>query len=76
MTLKMMGKTDVTFGRAPAATRWSRPRAPFGCATIVAAAVVQWNRDSGLEHNEADLESKMIDSILFLKGTILRPPMS
>ena len=28
------------------------------------------------EHNEADLESRMIDSTLLLKGTPLRPPLS
>ena len=83
MTLKMMGKTDVTAGRAMAARR-GVGRAHHLDARLswlqqlCAEGVVHWCLRSSRpgEHNEADLELKMIDSTLLLKGTPLRPPMS
>ena len=46
MTLKMLGKTDGTAGRAMAAKTWSWPRASLGCAIVVAAAAVGRRRGS------------------------------
>ena len=45
---------------------------------LCAEGVVHWCLRSSRpgEHNEADLESKTIDSTLLLKGTPIRPPMS
>ena len=80
MTPKMMGKTDVTAGRAMAARRGvGRVRHLDGRLSwlqqLCAVGVMEPRFRPG-EHNEADLESKMVDSTLLLKGTPLRPPMS
>ena len=83
MTLRMKGKTDVTAGRAMAARRGVGRVHHLDARLswlqrLWAEGVVHWClRSSQLgEHNEADLESKKIDSTLLLKGTPLRPPMS
>ena len=80
MTLKMMGKTDVTAGRATAARRGvgrvHHLDARLSWLQQLCAEGVMESRFRPGEHNEADLESKMIDSTLLLKGTPLRPPMS
>ena len=80
MTLKMMGKTDVTVGRATAARRgFGRVHhldARLSWLQRLWAEGVMESQFRPGEHNEADLESKMIDSTLLLKGTPLRPPMS
>ena len=83
MTLKTKGKTDVTAGRATTARR-GVGRAHHLDARLSwlqrlrAEGVVHWClRSSQLgEHNEADLESRKIESTSLLKGTPLRPPMS
>ena len=82
-TLRMKGKTDVTAGRTTAARREvgrvHHLDARFSwLQRLWAEGVVHWCLRSSRpgEHNEADLESKKIDSTLFLKGTPLRPPMS
>ena len=83
MTLKMKGKTDVTAGRATAARRGVGrvhhldARFPW-LQRLWTEGVVHWCLRSSQpgKHNEADLESKMIDSTLRLRGTPLRPPMS
>ena len=80
MTLKTKGKTDVTAGRATAARRGvGRVRhldaRLLWLQQLCAEGVVESRFRPG-EHNEADLESKMVDSTLLLKGTHLRPPMS
>ena len=83
MTLRMKGKTDVTAGRAMAARRVVGRVHHLGARfswlqRLCAEGVVLWCLRSSRpeEHNEADLESKKIDSTLLLKGTPLRPPMS
>ena len=80
MTLKMMGKTDVTAGRAKAARRGvGRVRhldARLSWLQQLCAEGVMESRFRPGEHNEEDLKSKMVDSTLLLKGTPLRPPMS
>ena len=83
MMLKMKGKTDVTGGRTTAAKRGvgrvHHLDARFSWLQhLWAEGVVHWCLRSSQpgEHNEADLESKKIDSTLLLKGTPLRPPMS
>ena len=81
MKIKMKGRTDVTAGRATAARRG------VGSVHHLVARLSWLQRlcaEEGVmesqfrpgEHNEADLESKKIDSTLLLKGTPLRPPMS
>ena len=82
MTLRMKSKTDVTAGCATAARRgvgrvhhldarlsWLQQ--------LWAEGVVHWCMHSSWPgaQKEADLESKMIDSTLLLKGTPIRPPM-
>ena len=76
MTLKMIGKTDVTAGRAMAARRGVGRVHHLDARLswlqrLWAEGVVHWCLHSSQpgEHNEADLESKMIDSTLLLKGT-------
>ena len=83
MTLRMKGKTDVTAGRAMAARRGvgrvHHLDARLSWLQLLwAEGVVHWCLRSSRpgEHNEADLESKKIDSTLLLKGTPFRPPMS
>ena len=80
MTLKMMGETDVTAGRATAARRGvGRVRhldARLSRLQQLCAEGVMESRFRPGEHNEAGLESKMVDSTLLLKGTSLRPLMS
>ena len=78
--LWMMGKTDVTAGRATAARR-GVGRVHLFDARIswlqqLCAECVMESRFRPGEHDEADLESKMIDSIVLSKGTHHRPPMS
>ena len=83
MTLKMKGRTDVTAGRTVAARRGvgrvHHLDARFSwMQQLWTEGMVQWCLRSSQpgKHNEADLESKMTDSTLLLKGTPLRPPMS
>ena len=80
MTLKMMGKTDVTAGRATAARREvgrvHHLDARLSWLQLLCADGVMESQFRPGGHNEADLESKTIDSTLLLKGTPLRPPMS
>ena len=83
MTLKMKGTTDVTAGRAMAARRGvgrvHHLDARFSwLQQLWAEGMVRWclRLSRPGEHNEADLESKMIESTLLVKGTPLRPPMS
>ena len=78
--LKMKGKTDVTAGRAKAARRGVGPVHHLDARLswlqqLCAEGVVESQFRPG-EHDEGDLESKMIDSTLLVKGTPLRPPMS
>ena len=82
MTLKMKGKTDLTAGRATAARRGVGRLHHFyarlsGLQRLWAEGVVHWclRWSQPGEHNEADLESKKIDSTSLLKGTPLRPPV-
>ena len=79
----MKGKTDATAGRATAARRGVGRVHHLDARLswlhrLWAEGLVHWCLRSSWpeEHNEADLESKMIDSTLLLKGTPLRPPMS
>ena len=78
MTLKTVDETDVTAGRATAARRGvGRVRhldARLSWLQQLCAEGVMESRFRPGEHNEADLESKMVDSTLLLKGTPLRPP--
>ena len=80
MTIKMMGKTDVTAGCATAARhgvgRVHHLDARLSWLQQLCAEGVMESRFRPGEHNEADLESKMVDSTLLLKGTLLRPPIS
>ena len=78
MTLKMMGKTDATAGRATAGRRGRVYHLDARLSWLQRwwAEGVTESQFRPREHNEADLESKMIDSTLLLKGTPLRPPMS
>ena len=80
MTLKMMGKTDVTVGRATAARRGvgrvHHLDARISWLQQLCAEGVMESRFRPGDHDEADLESKMIDSIVLSKGTPHRPPMS
>ena len=80
MTLKMKGKTDLTAGRAMAARRGvgrvHHLDARLSWLQRLWAEGVMESQFRPGEHNEADLESKMIDSTWLLKGTPLRPPMS
>ena len=78
----MKGKTDVS-GRATAAIRGGGRVHHLDVQLswlqrLWSEGVVHWCLRSSQpgEHNEADLESKKIDSTLLLKGTVLRPPMS
>ena len=80
VTLKVMGKTDVTAGRAMAARRGVGREHHLDARLswlqrLWAEGVMESQFQPG-EHNEADLESKMIDSTLLLTGTPLRPPVS
>ena len=82
MTLKMKGKTDLTAGRATAARRGvgrvhHLDARLSGLQRLWAEGVVHWclRWSQPGEHNEADLESKKIDSTSLLKGTPLRPPV-
>ena len=80
VTLEMMGKTDVTAGRAMAARRevgrvHHLDARLLWLQQLCAGGVIESRFRPGA-HNEADLESKMIDSTLLLKETPLRPPMS
>ena len=79
MTLKMMGETDVTAEPATAARRGvgrvHHLDARLSWLQQLCAEGVMESRFRPEEHNEADLESKMVDSTLLLKGTPLRPPM-
>ena len=75
MTLKMKGKTDVTAGRAMAARRgvgrvYHLDARLSWLQRLWAEGVMESQFLPG-EHNEADLESKKIDSTLLLKGTPL-----
>ena len=76
----MMDKTDVTAGRATAARREvgrvHHLDAQLSWLQQLCAEGVMESRYRPGEHNEADLESKMIDSTLLLEGTPVRPPMS
>ena len=80
MTLKMKGQTDVTAGRATAARRGvdrlHHLDARLSWLQRFWAEGVMESQFRPGEHNEADLESKMIDSTLPLKGKPLRPPVS
>ena len=83
MTQKMKGKTDVTAGRATAARRGvglvhHLDARLSSLLRLWAESVVYWCLRSTRpgERNEADLESKKIDSSFLLKGMPLRPPMS
>ena len=80
VTLNMMGKTDVAAGREMAARRGvgsvHHLDARLSWLQRLCAEGVMESRFRPGEHNEADLESKKIDSTLLLKGTPLRPPMS
>ena len=77
-TLWMKGKTDMTVGRATAARRGvgrvHHLDARLSWLQRLWAEGVMESQFRLGEHNEADLESKMIDSTLLLKGTPLRPP--
>ena len=77
------GKTDVTAGCAMAARRGvGRVRHLDARLSwlqrLSAEGVVHWCLRSSRpgEHNEADQESKKIESTLLLKGTSFRPPLS
>ena len=78
MTLWMKGKTDMTVGRATAARRGvgrvHHLDARLSWLQRLWAEGVMESQFRLGEHNEVDLESKMIDSTLLLKGTPLRPP--
>ena len=80
MTLKTMGEPDVTAERAMAARRGvgrvHHLDARLSWLQQLCAEGVMESRFQPGEHNEADRESKMVDSPLLLKGTPLRPPMS
>ena len=80
MTLKMKGNTDVTAERATAARRGvgrvHHLDARLSWLQQLWAEGVMESQFRPGEHNEAELESKMNDSTLLLKGTPLRPPMS
>ena len=83
MTVKTKGKTDVTAGRAVAARRGLGRVHHLDARSswllqLWAEGVVYWclRWSQPGEHNEADLESKMIVSTLLLKRAPLRPPMS
>ena len=76
MTIRIKGKNGRDSWACNGRETWSWPRAPPGCAIIMAAAVVGRRRGSiGVcvrafleKRNEADLESKKIYSTLLLKG--------
>ena len=83
MTLRMKGKTDAIAERAMAARRGvgrvHHLDARFSwLQRLWAEGVVHWCLRASRpgEHNEADLESEMIDTTLLLKRTPLRPPTS
>ena len=75
MTPRMNGKTDVTAGRAMAARRGvgrvHHLDARLSWLQRLWAEGVMESQFWPGEHKEADLESKMIDSTLLLKGTPL-----
>ena len=73
MTLRMKGITDVTAGRVMAARRGvgrvHHLDARVSWLQRLWAEGVMESRFRPGEHNKAELESKMVDSILLLEGT-------